>query len=171
LREWQGELQTWNQELASRQGFEEVSAKAERTARAEKPGSASSLVLEGATPAGWGTPVFAQAAADSPTPRLQLDPRTSHWAALLVSAQWLLVAAVVWGLSFVPAWAIRLRSFWPEQVMLLGLLGWYLAGPTLAALFLFVLGACGRIVVLGAWAGSLFQRLPRKAGSSVQTRA
>jgi hypothetical protein len=167
LREWLGELLARNQELATRQGFDEVRVEAERDARAEKP---VSVIYSGA-PIGRGTPVFAQAAAESPTPRLQLVPEASHWAALLVTAQWLAVAAVVWGLSFVPTWAARLRPFWPEQVLLLGLLGWYLAGPTLAVLFLFVLGASGRVVVLGSRVGSLFHRLPRKSGSSVQTQA
>jgi hypothetical protein len=170
LRDWLRELLAANQELATRQGFEDVRAEAERHSRAEKPAAPTlPMGYEGDRPI-RGTPVFAQAGGDAPTPRLHLVPEDGPGTALAVSAQWLAVAAVVWGLSFFPAWAVRLRPFWPEQALLLGLLGWYLAGPTLAVLFLLVLGACGRLVILGLWAASLLSRPPRKSGSNLQAR-
>ncbi len=170
LQEWLSELLAKNQEPASRQGFADVRLDAEPNVRSEKPTIGSPWGLEGAALAGRGTPVFVQTAADSPPPRLLLVPQTSRWTALFVSGQWLVVAAVVWALSFFPAGARRLRPYWPEQVMLLAFLGWYLAGPTLAALFLLVLGVCGRLVVLGSWASTRFQRPPHPADSSVQPR-
>jgi hypothetical protein len=170
LRTWLQDLLAGNQELSSQQGFEEVRAEAERNARAEKSTSTTLHEADDSTPAGRGTPVFTQATADAATPLLQLVPETRHWAKLLVSAQWLAVAAVVWGLSFFPAWALHLRPFWPEQVLLFGLLGWYLAGPTLAVLFLLVLGASGRLVLFGSWASTRLHRPLPQAGSGEQPR-
>src|SRR5262249_33731391 len=104
LRNWLNELLAANQALASQQGFEEVSVEAARSARAEQPVSAPLRGVEDAALAGRGTPYFAQAGAEFPTPRLQLVPQASYWTALFVSAQWLAVVAVVWGMSFFPAW-------------------------------------------------------------------
>jgi hypothetical protein len=181
LREWLRELLAENREWASRAGWEEVRAEAERHAREGGPPAART---DGSAPspagpdplscaaADRGTPLFGQLTADSPPPQLRLGRTAEPWGAafLLAGGQWLAVAAVVWGLTMLPTWAARLRPFWPEQVALLGLLGWHLAGPTLAVLFLLVLAAIGRLVVLASRAGRLFHRPRPKAGSTAQAR-
>jgi hypothetical protein len=184
LGEWLRDLLGENREWASRNGREEVRAEAERQARGGKPASAPAHGEEpspagpdsdrgGATLTDRGTPLFGQSAADASSPQLRLNPATEPWGveSLLAGAQWVAVAAVVWGLSFLPTWTARLRLLWPEQVALLGLLGWYLAGPTLPVLFLLVLGASGRLVVLLSRAEGPFNKQPAKTGSDVQARA
>lgn len=181
LREWLRELLAENREWASRAGWEEVRAAAERharegeppAARADRPASpAAGPAPPALDPTDRGTPLFGQLTADSPPPQLRLGPAAQPWDAafLLAGGQWLAVAAVVWGLTLFPTWAARLRPFWPEQIALLGLLGWHLAGPTLAVLFLLVLGAVGRLVVLASRAGGLFHRPRPKAGNTAQAR-
>jgi hypothetical protein len=60
----------------------------------------------------------------------------------------------------VPFLAAAARRFWPEQMLLLGALGWYLAGPAFLVLFLVLLGACGRLLLLVAGIRRSFHRRP-----------
>jgi hypothetical protein len=74
------------------------------------------------------------------------------------------------------AWAVSLsallrgaaRWLWPEQMVLLGALGWQLAGPTAVTLFLIVLGAGGRALLLVQGARALLRRVApgRAAGTN-----
>jgi hypothetical protein len=58
-----------------------------------------------------------------------------------------------------------LRALWPEQVMLLGGLGWQTTGPNLLVLFVLLLGVCGRLVLLGRWVLTRLRRpAPAAAG-------
>ncbi|MHB1423412.1 MAG: hypothetical protein ACYC3I_09515 [Gemmataceae bacterium] len=72
--------------------------------------------------------------------------RTRH--ALSASVQWLGGLTVVWILSLFPLLLARLRLVFAEQIALLGLLGWYLAGLTSIVLGLWLVAACGRVYLL-----------------------
>lgn len=106
----------------------------------------------GGMPLSWqALPDFQRRDADpgEPSP-LQLTARKSQrmQQALLLSGQWLSVLVVVWFLSLLPILPARLRLFWPEQLALLGVFGWYLAGMTAIVLGLLLAAASGRIFLL-----------------------
>src|SRR5262249_59962636 len=68
----------------------------------------------------------------------------------------------VWVLSSLPAFVALTHLFWPEQVVVLGLLGFQAFGPTWPVVFLVVLGVSARALAL---VGGLltFLRRPREA--------
>jgi hypothetical protein len=67
---------------------------------------------------------------------------------IIASAQWLGVLAVVWILSLLPFLSARLHLFWPEQMALLGAVGWCLAGLTSIVLALLLAAVCSRIFLV-----------------------
>jgi hypothetical protein len=177
LADWLGELLARNKELAARHGFEEIRAEAEHNARSGattprlptseegfsrlaglgrgRNGAASSTPLPER-----GTPTFWQTDGDA-VPRLRLvsDVGLRDRDAVIASAQWLVVLSVIGALSFFPGLTARLRLLWPEQLALLGVVGWFLTGTTLAVLFLLTFGGFGRILTLFAWLrGRVFRR-------------
>jgi hypothetical protein len=101
-------------------------------------------------PAAGGVPMSWQAQAGGDPPRLQLMSRAERRTrqALAASVEWGAGSLVVWLLSLVPFLRRRLRLLWPEQVALLGLLGWHLAGPTTIVMVLFATAVCGRLFLL-----------------------
>jgi hypothetical protein len=70
---------------------------------------------------------------------------------LALSGQWLCGLALVWVTAASPWLRGLVRGAWPEQLGLVALLGWYLAGVTLVVLVLAALGVLGRSWLL--WAG------------------
>jgi hypothetical protein len=54
----------------------------------------------------------------------------------------------VWLASALPFLSARLRLLWPEQIVLLGAFGWYLAGPSSLVLGLLFLAVLGRVFLL-----------------------
>jgi hypothetical protein len=103
-------------------------------------------------PFSWqAVPDFQRPGADAAEPfTLQLTARASHRTrqTLLISVQWLGVLALVWLASALPFLSARLRLLWPEQIVLLGAFGWYLAGPSSLVLGLLFLAVLGRVFLL-----------------------
>jgi hypothetical protein len=64
----------------------------------------------------------------------------------------------VWLLSSFPKFVRLAHLFWPEQVAVLGLLGWQTFGPTWPVVFLVALGVVGRILFLASVFVSLLRR-------------
>jgi hypothetical protein len=87
-------------------------------------------------------------------------------AAGVAAGRWLALLAVVWLAAMIPFVSVLVRRFWPEQVALLGLWGWYQVGPTSVVLFLIALGVCGRLLLLVRSTLYLFRRKPRRAPST-----
>ena len=153
------ELLGRNKDLAQREQFEAVREEAE-----EQAGLAES---DGRVEVGWpeeGRPLYAWAAAGAPAPEPTLAaegggrPATSRaegWA-------WLGFLVVVGLISLWPASAARFRLLWPEQIALVGLAGWWVAGATSVVLALLLLAVAGRaLTAVRAFAGWL--RRPTQA--------
>jgi hypothetical protein len=90
--------------------------------------------------------------ATAPVVRLTPESERDTRAALLGAGWWLALLAGVWLLTLMPAVLRWTRPFWPEQLLLLGAVGWYLAGPRPVPLAL-----------LAAWAGVRVLRIGRFA--------
>ena len=142
-----------NKDLAQRQQFEAVRKEAEEQAR-----FAESDDRRDAT--AWpeeGRPLYAWAAAGATAPELALTPegggrseasRAEGWA-------WLSFLGVIGLISLWPTLATRFRLLWPEQIGLVGLLGWWVAGATPVVLALLLLAVGGRALAalraVGRW--------------------
>jgi hypothetical protein len=147
------ELLQADRRLAKEQHFEEVRAAAERQARAVRAGE-DVRAEEGPPP---GTPYRGVTMADAPTPRLTLaaeDPRPRPSAA----GRWLAAAVGLGLVALLPLLWPPLRRLWPEQLALLGGLGWWLVGPTPVVVLLLALWAVAR---LGRPGRRLLRRLSR----------
>ena len=55
----------------------------------------------------------------------------------------------VWWLAHFPGVLAWVRAFWPEQLALLGCLGWQTYGPALPLLLLVAVGVSARLLFLG----------------------
>src|SRR5262249_39418538 len=67
----------------------------------------------------------------------------------------------VWVASSIPAVTALAHFLWPEQAVLLSLVSLRTFGPTWPVIFLLVLGAAARVLILGAAVVSFVQRLWR----------
>ena len=178
LEEWLQKLESDNRELVERSGLESVRADAERQADAGEAFD-SELVSDEESVARFtglgaagplsrrGTPVSWQSQPGAP-PELQLTSRQSQQirVALASSGEWLAVLVVVWVLSFLPFLLSRLRLFWPEQIAVVALLGWHLAGLTLVVLALLLVAVGGRMLWLARSLRTLFRK-PRQQPSTM----
>ncbi len=97
-----------------------------------------------------GIPLSGAALPGAEPPMLQLTAHQKEQKrqALIASGQWLGVLAVVWLVSTVPFLRSLLRLFWPEQIAILGLIGWHQAGLTLIVLSLLLLAVFVRAILL-----------------------
>jgi hypothetical protein len=155
LADWLQELQEQNRRLARAHGFEALRTQAEQ-ARTNTPEQAwGRPTARHGVPTHWG--------ADSPEapPQLQLAPvrGDSPRRAVAVSLLLGVLLLSVWVLAQFPGILAWCRAFWPEQMALLGLLGWQALGPNLAVIFLLALGLSARIVYLIQW-GAAWLRAP-----------
>ena len=118
-----------------------------------------------------GTPISWQAPAGSAPPTLQFVSREEQWTrqSLIASGQLLGVLAVVWLLSFVPMLLSRLRLIWPEQLVLIGALGWHLSGLTWVVVILLFFALCGRLFLLAQGLRALFRKRPRQPSTMTAT--
>jgi hypothetical protein len=174
LDEWLSALREQNRQLARQRGFESLRAEAERQATNPRRGAGEDVdggglavdpSVETEETAGrldyWpddflsrrGTPLYWQGAAGASGPRPVL---TSRYAgdlrrAIGLSVLWLILLSTVGLASQFPSVRSWLRSFWPEQLALLGCLVWQTIGPNLLLVFLIALGVCGRAVLLVQW--------------------
>lgn len=180
--DWLQSLRDRNRELARTSGFEEVRAEAERLARSaptasgvgtELPELAGVGMLQASGPRGdllpaRGTPVYWLSAAETAAPQVSLtalaEVRTKR--ALGVSALFGVLLLAVWGLSRYPpvrAWA---RLFWPEELVLLALVGWQTYGPAWPLALLAFCGIAARLWSLLKAGVALLHRAAPAAASS-----
>jgi hypothetical protein len=170
LADWHQELTERNRSLAQTHGFEAARAEAEHRVRTSAAPVAAPVPVDTAARLAdlgpgrvriasreglpdRGTPFLGVAGPDTPAPRLVLETNSGRdfQTALTASELLLVLLAAVWFLSHFPALVARVRLFWPEQMLLLGGLGWYLAGPTFVTVFLLLLGVCGRLIAIARW--------------------
>ena len=75
----------------------------------------------------------------------------------LVGVSWWLGLMVgVWLLTMMPALLRRTRPFWPEQLVLLGAVGWYIAGPRPVVVALLAAWAVVRLIRVGRFSSHLW---------------
>jgi hypothetical protein len=181
--EWLQELKDKNAELARRGRFEELRAGAERKAAEAKPpapepaapedvpdpaaaDSASAPASRGDALPERGTPLRWLSGPSADAPRLGLrslaeqQTRRAAGASLLLA----MLIVLVWAVAQFPGVLAWVRAFWPEQVALLGCVGWQTYGPALALLFLIVLGVTARLLFLGRRLLALLHRPPSDPG-------
>jgi hypothetical protein len=190
LSDWRQQLEERNNELVKDfPGVAAVQAEARRQSRAGAvlPAPVPGGAEEGMTPAyaglaagrpagdlgeGFaerGTPLYWQTAdAGAAAPELRLTAVRAQQLKRALAASLLLGALLLgtWLLSYVPGIVPWLRALWPEQVALLGGLGWLTTGLNLLVIFVLVLGVCGRLVLLSRWVLALRHRPPPAAARS-----
>jgi hypothetical protein len=186
LAAWLHQLREDNGELARQKGFDDVRVESERLASAGETievdvpadeDSGAHFTDPERDPSGSaglprrGTPISWQAPAGSAPPTLQFVSREEQWTrqSLIASGQLLGVLAVVWLLSFVPMLLSRLRLIWPEQLVLIGALGWHLSGLTWVVVILLFFALCGRLFLLAQGLRALFRKRPRQPSTMTAT--
>jgi hypothetical protein len=132
-------------------------------AEAQLPTSSFGLRIADVEAVG-GIPLSGQTLPGAEPPTLQL---TSHQQqqrrqVLIASGQWLCILAAMWLVSILPILRTLLRLFWPEQIAILGLLGWRQAGLTSIVLSLLLLAVCGRVFLLMRGLRAHFGRGPKQ---------
>jgi hypothetical protein len=171
------ELLRQNRELAQAHGFEELRARAERQARpgAEGGTAAPAFVLlpapagaEGERTGGLGgstlpevgTPLHWYGEAETAVPHVQLTQAQTGRVrrALAASLLLLVVLLVAWVVAQFPDVLSWVRAFWPEQIALLGCIGWQAVGLNAVVVFLILVGVCSRLIALGQAAVALVRR-------------
>jgi hypothetical protein len=174
LTDWLRELDEENRTQAARLGYENVRAEAQRQVQAgPMVGSAATTAVPISL---WddglprrGSPLRWQATEADASPALTLVPlRTwQRERALLGSVALVCGLLVVWLLSRWPMAVVWSKAFWPEQVALLGYLGWQVGGPNLLFAFLCLLGVCGRLILLVRWLAVALRRpAPRRPSTA-----
>jgi hypothetical protein len=182
------DLKARNRELAGRSKFEELRARAEREATEvgplaaepaapdEMPELAGVGMVQAPGPRGdalpeRGTPLRWQTGSSADAPRLLLrsvseqQTRRAAGASLLLA----MLLVLVWAVAQFPGVLAWVRAFWPEQVALLGCVGWQTYGPALALLFLIILGVAARLLFLGRRLLVLLHRPPTDPGRGAST--
>jgi hypothetical protein len=166
IADWLEQLRRANRDLLHEHQLDELGREAERQVRqGSEQLLAAQLPVQG-TPVSW----LDQRAA---RPKLvRLVPLTQRHVrqALSFSCQWLIVLLVVWTVTLSSVLRSVLRWLWPEQMALLGVLGWQVAGPTLLVLFLLALGFSGRMLLIIRTVQVLLVRRPRSAPSGSSLR-
>jgi hypothetical protein len=164
---WLHVLGAQAEQLARAQHYEKTRAEAEDRAR-------SGLALpaaEGATDfplaagrgtalTARGTPSYWQAPAGVGPPRVRLAAVSEQHTrqAWLGSGLLLILLALAWGLQYLPRGLAWVQALWPEQLLGLGLLAYWLDGPLLAAAGLFLVGAGARLFYLLRAAAAFWPR-------------
>jgi hypothetical protein len=114
-----------------------------------------SLTERGTALVGWD-----DALGESNAPRLQLTTIAEQQAraAWLGASGWLALLIVLLAATRRPWLLRRTRPFWPEQLLLLGAIGYWLAGPRLVVLLLVAAWAVVRIVRAARFIARLWHR-------------
>jgi hypothetical protein len=157
-------LRRENSDHARQFAFEKTKIQAEeKTAVPDTAGASGLFGLPGD-----GLPAYWRQNRPAP-PVLALTSRINEQAkqALLASEAFLLVLVAFLALSCFPHLAGRLAVLWPEQLILLGWLGWTSLGASLVGALLVATGVSARFILLAAWVQRLFRRaLTPRPGSS-----
>ena len=157
LNEWLRELKEQNTQTARLRGFDKIRDEAERHSfggsrttevpeRAEQASGSLLSLGERGTPTYWLTPA-------GRAPHIVLAPLGEREIRKKVFASLALILSilVVWLISYLPRLCVWVQALWPEQMASLGVLGWVTLGPNWIAVFLVLLGVCGRTVSIGSW--------------------
>jgi hypothetical protein len=172
---WLRSLLEENRKLAHESGFEEARAEAER--RSDAAGAAPRSLPEEADPAAFGgpapahvrgplpdagTPAYLSSADPMTLPALSIRPEDERrWRELLAeTAAWMALVAAALAVAMLPRLQARLRPFWPEPLLLVGLFAWYRTGLTAAAALFLLLGVSGRLLALVDAIRRLLRRQP-----------
>jgi hypothetical protein len=177
LADWHRSLLAENRRMAKDHKFEDTRAEAEH--RADVAGAAGRTVPEEMDPGALtglgparirgpmpdnGTPAYLSLSDSIGMPALTLRPREEQRVRQALAA-----SAVLLGLLFVagtialsPRLHRRLQPFWPEPLLLVGLVIWYSRGLSPAAALFVLLGAAGRALILGGGIRRLIGRRPPK---------
>lgn len=172
LEEYRRHLQEQNKRLAQSQGWGTIRVQAERRVR-ESPGAPEpGMVVPAASgaertpaPAGdllphQGTPTYWETAETGMVLHGRLvsaqEERTTH--ALLASVLLVLLVLIAWAVSLFPRVVAWVQVFWPEQLLLVAVLGWWLLGMNWPSLVVGLAALVGRVVVVGGWLLALGRR-------------
>jgi hypothetical protein len=164
LKAWLAALRDENGTLCREHHLEEVRKEAEHHLRQGETDEPAELVQ--------GTPMSWLAEPDGKPPSIRLVPASVRQArqALAFSGQWLIVLLIVGVISLSSVLRTALRWLWPEVILLVGVLGWQVAGAALVVLFLLALGAAGRVLLMVRGIRGLLGRAapPAASGSGLR---
>jgi hypothetical protein len=165
-----------NTQLAQAQHFEKIRAQAEKDASTLLPRTVAALNEKASQPAGgayhpeWeqqGTPSYWRGELRT-IPLLQLTASEVQQTqrAFGLTALFVVLLLLAWTLPYFPRLVSWLFALWPEQLVLLGALGWLMISPNLAFGFLAVVGIGARLVYTGRWLVALTRRRAAVVASS-----
>jgi hypothetical protein len=181
--DWLKDLEESNLRLARTHGFEALQERARRQVAAGQMSTTAlqtpvggdgdagdvsgSLTTGGAEPPAdplpeRGLPLYWRSGPEQEVPALRLVTLASQQShrSLAGSLLVVLLLLLTWLVSRSPALLGWVRMLWPEQMVLLGCLAWQTLGLNLVAVFLLVLGTCGRLVALLWWTAARVRRKP-----------
>jgi hypothetical protein len=153
LTTWWHSLRDENLALAKKHPFNKVRQNAEtRDGTAASPTNhptATPVVErpEGGVPVSW----LARGSESAPSPRLEPITDRESRSARVSSAQWLLGVLLIASVGLSASLRRTARWLWPEQLAVLAILGWYLAGATLVVLALAGVALAARTTLVGMW--------------------
>jgi hypothetical protein len=150
LSEWLRELRKENERLARLHGIRQE----EGGSRKEEPSGLVLLPPAGFLPGGErGTPVYWRTQGNDRPPSVQVVPLASLRTQEALAATEVLGVLLlgIWILGHLPRLALWLRRLWPEQLLVLALVGWHVLGPSLVGVCLAALALGGRLLTLLWW--------------------
>jgi hypothetical protein len=171
LTEWLASLEKENRAAAREDHFELIATKAQRRAEAGEPladaaraAPDESRLLGATTSPDSGTPrSWHMTPGLAPQVHLKRTDGARMETRMVEAGRWCMLLAAVWVVAMLPFLAGLAHRLWPELLVAVGLWGGALAGPTVSVLFLLLLGASGRVLILYR---VLRRRLHRRAPST-----
>jgi hypothetical protein len=165
------QLQKANQQLAQTRHLEKIQLRAESEAKKAKSSLANPRRSDEGTEeenrncqsvflADQGIPTYWHAEADTRVPSLHLVAVAADRTRRASGLTGLLVVAVLlaWVISYFPRIVRGIHALWPEEMVLLGLLGWYWGHAEAVFGLLILAGLGARLCYMGHWALSWLNR-------------
>jgi hypothetical protein len=139
-----------NKQIASRLGLDQIRTEAEKQVREGKTSTAETGSLYESTFVGLGKPLFMIADDAKATPVIRLrsisqSQTNQAWISTLIGGA-LIIG--IWLVSFFPRLVEGITRFWPEQLALLGCLGYLAFGNQAVFLGLFLMGLAIRLFLI-----------------------
>ena len=165
LAEWLEQLQQQNKALIAEHHLEAVGKEAVR--QVHEAGVSEPAPTDQSA---QGTPMSWVAERDGAAPAVRLAPSGERQfrQSLSFSGQWLIVLLAVWTVTLSGSLRRLMGWLWPEQMTLLGVLGWQVAGPTMVVLCLVALGVVGRVLLTVRGVRELLPPPQRSSHSSAE---